>query len=98
VPPQAQAAKIQKEGLSAGNARDEAPSSDTIKADEVQTQGETAEVESHERGEEWFNKRHPDRGLRREAAERQRLLTDASAATSGQWTAIGPQPIQSAAI
>ena len=96
VHPQAQTANIQKENISAGNARDEAPSSDRIEAGEGQTQRETAEAESHERGEEWFNKRHPDGGLRQKAVERKRLLTDASAATSGQWTAIGPQPIQSA--
>jgi photosystem II stability/assembly factor-like uncharacterized protein len=39
-------------------------------------------------------RRHPDGGMRRKAVEEKSRLAAAVSGTSGQWTAIGPQPIQ----
>jgi photosystem II stability/assembly factor-like uncharacterized protein len=58
----------------------------------------TREAQAHARAEEWFKRRHPRNSLRTKAVlEKQRLLADAST-TSGQWTPIGPEPIQGAAV
>jgi photosystem II stability/assembly factor-like uncharacterized protein len=56
-------------------------------------QSEAREAESHRRIEEWFRRRHPDGGLRQKAVE-EKLQMAATSGTSGQWRAIGPQPIQ----
>jgi photosystem II stability/assembly factor-like uncharacterized protein len=59
-------------------------------------QPEDDEAESRSREIEWFKKHHPaDGAMRQKAVDEKQRLAAVAAATSGQWKAIGPQPIQS---
>ena len=60
---------------------------------EAESEEDDREAQARQRSLEWFNKRHPDGGLRAKAIEQERRVLKAAATTSGQWTAIGPQPI-----
>jgi hypothetical protein len=53
------------------------------------------EAESHRRNTEWYKLRHPDGGMRQQAVEEKQRLAGVTAGTSGVWSEIGPQPIQS---
>src|ERR1017187_9303879 len=58
------------------------------------TQHATAEAESHGPDTEWYKRRHPDGGMRQKAVEEKRRFAAVTDSKSGQWNAIGPQPLQ----
>jgi uncharacterized protein (TIGR03437 family) len=52
------------------------------------------EAEAHRESTKWYLRRHPDGGMRLKAVEEKNRLAPAVSETSGQWSAIGPQPIE----
>lgn len=55
---------------------------------------ESQEAERQRKNAEWYNKRHPDGGRRLKAVQEKNRLAAAVSSTSGQWSPIGPQPIE----